>query len=221
MSDNSASIWSAVAASFSAISSFLIYFIHRRNLFESVRPELVLADWARKEEGEGKSRHDVITFKTIRNVGRGPAIHVIAKNEDGVPRYIFGCNFIPIIPPGEDALANGSIDIWWKNVQPNTQGRLFLGIDVKILCWDRRGNQHITRHTLTAVPMGQNQLAMEGDLAKGLMSGVRLTSTRSAWLVKLQARTTRMYAKIKTRVASIWVKLRASWNSYWNKEKTQ
>jgi len=51
--------------------------IQRRNLLESVRPELVLTGWGKREEGSGDSWHEVLTFNTIRNIGRGAAIHVI------------------------------------------------------------------------------------------------------------------------------------------------
>jgi len=65
-------IWSAVAASFAALSAFLTMRIHRRNFIESVRPELVLEDWTRTEQ-----RSDTITFRRIRNVGRGPAFRIM------------------------------------------------------------------------------------------------------------------------------------------------
>ena len=68
-------IWSAVAASFAALSAVLMVFIQHRNLVESARPELVLAGWSRKV-GQGEGAHDVIAFQTIRNVGRGPALHL-------------------------------------------------------------------------------------------------------------------------------------------------
>ena len=72
-----AAIWAAIAATFSAISSLLIVLIQRRNLLESVKPELVLTGWERTPRGQGGSAQEVISFKTIRNVGRGPALHVI------------------------------------------------------------------------------------------------------------------------------------------------
>jgi len=71
MFDITAATWSAIAASFSALSSFLIMLIHRRNLLESVRPELILDDWSRLAEGEGDTTHDVLVFTAVRNVGRG------------------------------------------------------------------------------------------------------------------------------------------------------
>ena len=65
-----AAIWSAIAASFSALSSILIMLIQRRNLQETVRPEIVLEEWSRHSEGEGDGAYEVIVFQKIRNVDR-------------------------------------------------------------------------------------------------------------------------------------------------------
>ena len=77
MPNNSAAIWSAVAASFAALSSFLMMLIQRRNLMESVRPEMVLTGWSRREEGQGDAAHEVIAIQMIKNVGRGPALNIM------------------------------------------------------------------------------------------------------------------------------------------------
>jgi hypothetical protein len=67
--------WAAIAAGFSAFSSFLIMRIQRNNLIESVRPELVLIGWSRKPPG-GPGAHDTVSFMAIKNVGRGTAFNI-------------------------------------------------------------------------------------------------------------------------------------------------
>jgi hypothetical protein len=63
MPTNYTAICSAIAASCSALSAFLVMTIQRRNLMESVRPELIPLEWARSEEGEGERMHDVVAFR--------------------------------------------------------------------------------------------------------------------------------------------------------------
>jgi hypothetical protein len=45
-----AAFWSAIAASFAALFSFITMMIQRRNLLESVRPDLILIGWDRRRE---------------------------------------------------------------------------------------------------------------------------------------------------------------------------
>jgi hypothetical protein len=66
---SSTAIWSAVAASFAALAAFLSFLTQRRNLLESVRPEIVLDGWTRISPG--------LRFTSIRNVGRGSALHIV------------------------------------------------------------------------------------------------------------------------------------------------
>jgi len=71
-----AALWSAVAASFSALAAVVAMLIQRRNLLEAVRPEFVLVGWGRLPRGDGDAAHKVITIQSIKNVGRGAALHV-------------------------------------------------------------------------------------------------------------------------------------------------
>ena len=79
-------IWSAIAATFSAIAAILILKIQRQNLLESVRPELVIGGWVRHERRSENPDYEKISFETIKNVGRGPALHVtlasVTVNDD-------------------------------------------------------------------------------------------------------------------------------------------
>lgn len=106
-SATAAAIWSAVAASFAALASLLIMLIQRRSLLESVRPELVLTGWGRAARGEGNGTHEVITFETIKNVGRGAALHISfgsMQELDGKPTAILSSTRLPILAPKTKAV---------------------------------------------------------------------------------------------------------------------
>ena len=72
----SAAIWAAVAATFSAIATVLLWRTEQRSFRHSARPELVLAGWERGYDPKGPSTPDRIAFSAIANIGRGPALHV-------------------------------------------------------------------------------------------------------------------------------------------------
>jgi hypothetical protein len=186
-----AATWSAVAASFAAISSLMIMLIQRRNLLESVRPELVLTGWDRESRGQGDSARDVITVKTIKNVGRGPALHVhmsCFNNAEGRPTAMGSTVHDPIIAAGESRDLNGAINLWWKNVNLDTDANKYQGIDVKVFCWDTRGIRHEVRYGLLAI---KNVLPQDvGDpsaVAPGVMLGTRTTLSRPVWWLKVQS----------------------------------
>jgi hypothetical protein len=77
MLSSAAAIWSAIAASFAAFSSFLVMRIQRRTLLESIHPELVLNGWTRRAEGQGDVADEVIAFRTLSNMGRGAAFQIM------------------------------------------------------------------------------------------------------------------------------------------------
>ncbi len=74
-------VWSAVAASLSAVSAFLMWRIQRCNFFEASRPELVLTGWRRQPNFEGGSSDETIFFDTVRNIGQGAAVGVSIKGD--------------------------------------------------------------------------------------------------------------------------------------------
>ncbi len=194
MASSAAAIWSAIAASFAALSSFLILLILRRNLLESVRPELVLTDWNRRVEGEGNAAHDLISFQTIRNVGRGTALHIhlsAAHISENRPIAILSTVRLSILPADEASKINGEIAVWWKNVNPDAQGHKHLPITVVIFCWDSRGMRHETRYSLFASEPSKN-VVMTDLIAPGVMLTSRTTITRAVWLLKLLTRAGRL-----------------------------
>jgi hypothetical protein len=69
-------VCSMSAAACSAYCSYRISKTQKSNLTYSIRPELVLTDWQRRDEGSGDDLRSIITFGKISNIGRGPAITI-------------------------------------------------------------------------------------------------------------------------------------------------
>ena len=196
MASSAAAIWSAVAATFAAISSLLIFWTQRRNLLESVRPELVLTDWNRRVEGEGDAADDRISFQTIRNVGRGAALHIYihlsaSHMNENRPTAILPSLRLSILPADEASEVNGEIIVWWKNVKPSAQPHKYLSITVVIFCWDSGGMRHETRYRLFALESWKNAVLAD-TIAPGVMLGSRESTTRAVWLLKLLTRAGRL-----------------------------
>lgn len=187
ISDSTAALWSAVAASFAALSSFLIMLIQRRNLLESVRPELVLTQWSRGSDGQGDSAHEYVEFKKIRNVGRGAALHTMVtahQDSNGRPvAYLAHMIRIPILAANEEFDANGRIVIGPKNIARGDKSWWHLAIRVTIFCWDSRGMRHETRYELFAVEQKPN-VGISEEIAPGIMLSRRVTIVRPGWLLK-------------------------------------
>lgn len=193
-----AAFWSAVAAIFAAISSFLTMLIHRRNLLESVRPELVLTDWSRSARGNTDTAHDVISFRSIRNIGRGAAVNIIMPgtlSDADLPRASLSSRRIPILAVNETAEISGEIICWWKNV-PGRGGHSVVGIAVELLCWDARGMRHQTRYQLAVFDLSENPQLCE-ELVPGVMLLSRTTTTRAVWWLKLSARIEKVPARAR------------------------
>lgn len=182
-----AAIWSAVAASLSALSAFLVMRIQRRNLLESVRPEIVLTGWGRQTKGAGDSAHDVITVQILRNVGRGPALSVVVNAtgtfRENRPTYGMSTVYLPIVAPNETVDINSEIGVWWKNVAAVEGDDRYVGLRVRIHCWDSRGMRHETRYTAVA-SQRTHHVVMANAVAPGLMLSTRVTVTRSVRLLK-------------------------------------
>jgi hypothetical protein len=192
MPNTAPAIWSAVAASFAALSSFLIMLIQRRNLLESARPELVLVGWNRKTISSGDSAFDVISVQSIRNVGRGPALNVVVnaspKNcHTDRPTASLSTRNLPILAANESEEINGEIFLWWENVDADAHGRKHLGVGIDIICWDSRGMRHQTFYGLFAHKHPENVYAPDAA-APGVIVGARTTKTTPVWWLKVLGR---------------------------------
>jgi hypothetical protein len=238
MFDNPAAVWSAVAATFAALSSFLIMLTQRRNLLESVRPELVLTDWGRREAGSNDTRYEEVIFGTIRNVGRGAAIHVLfLADEHGLvdkdwvtptnpPTDGPFCGRIAVLAPNETIKIDGRVSLWWKNVketQPLAQvfdpGRQ-IWFTIVLCCWDTRGLRHETHYTLYVqerTPWGRMGFCGDDEVAPGVVWAFRKTSARAGWLLKWQHRVVGWSIKMRDRTIALWIQLKALCNKLWDK----
>jgi len=182
-----AAFWSAIAATCAAVSSFLIFLVQRRNLLESVRPEIVLIGWSRYKRGNGDAAHEVIAFQTIKNVGRGPALGVYI-NLKGFgperPTAVLSTKRLPILAAGESEESAGEIILWWKNVKENPQGK-YLPLNIQIYCWDSRNMRHETLYHMLAIELGDRS-AIADEIAPGVGLSLRKTVTRAVWSLKFQ-----------------------------------
>src|SRR5262245_50736519 len=120
-----AAFWSAIAATFSAISAFVVMMIQRRALLEAARPELVVDGWGREYRGEGEDTYEVITIKKIWNVGKGAALHVSFQMLDQTdePVALIPSVHIPIIGADERLeIGDNPIRLWWENAPRDKNG---------------------------------------------------------------------------------------------------
>ena len=192
MPTNYTAVWSAVAASFSALSAFLVMLIQRRNLMESVRPELILLDWTREKSGGTASIHEIITFRKIRNVGRGAAFNVSITEtqtlkEGDTPNVIIPGFRTAVIAPNESLDVAVMVGVAWKNIKSKgsvpTHKSTF--INIKISFTDARDVRHFTEYTAFAAspPEAMGGLT-DGDLAPGLTWLSRHTIRKPIWRLK-------------------------------------
>jgi hypothetical protein len=177
----SAAMWSAIAASAAAISSLLTYFVHRRNMLDAARPELLLDDWALEPTERGSA---YVTFGSIRNVGKGAALHTMVTGPapGDRPGALVGLENVAIIPPGEAVATNGRVVLFWKNVAPSPSGRL-LPITIKVFSWDARSIRHETEYRLVAMDP-PDSIAGAMQLAPGLHLLHRTSKPTPVWKLK-------------------------------------
>jgi hypothetical protein len=205
MADSGPAVWSAVAASFAALSSFLIMLVQRRNLLESVRPELILTGWDRCSEGQADVAYEVIRFQTIKNVGRGAAFHIhLTALEEVANRPTAGLSTIrlPILGANEATDLDGRIVVFWKNVEPDDRGLKHLPITIPIFCLDSRGVRYETKYSLLAVPLSPAQ-GVTDAIAPGVMLGSRKTAARSVCLLRLKTNLRRVPLRFLRKVSQI------------------
>ena len=183
----SAAVWAALAATFSAISSLLIYRIQRDNLRESVRPELVLSGWSRSTVTQsGDLVSDRIIIGYISNVGRGVALDVeIYITDDTNPSiFVMGRIPIPLLAKDDQKSIGGYISIFWDNVPDSEEGEVkFLDLKVRIVCSDTRNWRYETQYHLT-VPECSQYVIMPHTVAENVSQWRRVVTFRPEWQIK-------------------------------------
>lgn len=192
MATDTASIWSAVAASFSAMSAITIALIHRLNRIDSSRPEILLDGWSRVERSQGEKKYDVLKVNKIRNTGKGSALHVSvnsAKFSGENPVVIMSTVNISIIPSGNEVDINSELSPYWKSIKPDDAGHKNFHLKIRVLCWCTSGYRHETIYQLSISEVNTNVFIQEGsELASGVMLLSRHTTVHSVWKLKLYSK---------------------------------
>lgn len=168
-------VWSAIAASFAALSSLFLMLIHRRNLLESVRPELVIVGWRRETLHAEGEKQDTITVEQLRNVGRGISLRTViyAHHFEDSGRVTTGfANLFHVIAPGESVSVEQNIWLMWKN--SDEQSTAHLPITIEIISMDVRNVRHCTIYKLLAIQPPCDHVM---NVAPGLSISDRSTSS--------------------------------------------
>ncbi len=184
------SIWAAIAASFAALSSFLVMLAQRRSLLESAKPELVLFEWERKNRGQGESLHEVIIFKKIKNVGKGIALNCYFMGEfekDRKPISTVSTFRHSVIASNDLVEINGEIIIWWKNVENKSTLGKYIIAPISILSWDTIGYRHLTKYRLF-IYENQAMIMSPKQIAPGIEISSRTTKSQSVRFLKIKGR---------------------------------
>jgi hypothetical protein len=163
----SAATWSPIAAFFSATASIAMVFIHRRNLLEAARPELIVDGWTRTDT-------DHLAVAVLRNVGKGTAfdVHVYvlpAGTRQTALMLNMDCRFV-ILPAGETREMNAEIAFAWSDV-PIFHGIKHIAFDLAMSCQDARGMYHHTKYRLSVL-----ELKPGVGIVPSITSNVALTS---------------------------------------------
>jgi heme exporter protein D len=179
-----AAVWSAVAATFAAFAALMSMLIHRRNLLESVRPDLVVSEWARKRTGA----LDTVEWKAIRNVGRGAASRVVSGASEGrrsAPPPFFIGNVIQLLAPNDSVQTSFNFLVDWKKVPESTKPRI-IPVTVWIFYSDSRAIRHETRYSLLVLE-DLNAMVLD-SVAPGVMLADRRTTSLPMWRRRLGGR---------------------------------
>jgi hypothetical protein len=153
--------------------------IHRRNLLENARPEIVLSGWKHDNSSEK------LSFDVIENVGRGAAFHLNATaasrgSKGDRPQLRMKWLDIPILPSGRTANVRGEISLLWQNITSNPREYMLIDLNVVVICWDAQGRRHATRYSMAAYRLRPGEsIAEDRMIAPSVMLTSRSTTSRS------------------------------------------
>ena len=175
-------IWSALAASCSALAALVLLFLHLRNARDSVRPDLVLAEPMlnppEKEDGMW-----FLIFEGLRNCGRGPALNIFAYAHKslGCEALIFddggygpGIGAFSFVAPGDKC--DRRFRIWFK---PRWMGEGdsragFATAVIRFHAWDLHGRQHVVEYMYSVMGAGGRWKVQLGGRYPWVRSKLRL-----------------------------------------------
>ena len=195
MSDqgSTAALWSALAATCSAIAALLSWRSHVRTYRQSFRPEIVISEWSR--ETDSGASFDVVGFRTIRNSGRGNAHQIIinatSTADDDRPLHSMSTLQIPTLAPGESVNVQSRIKIWWKNVSIGSFGNKSLFISIKMHYWDSVDVAYVTEFRIYVVK-DTSRTSVSNEVARGVGLSMRHTTSIPIWRVRARAALSRL-----------------------------
>jgi hypothetical protein len=192
MPTNYTAIWAAVAASFSALSAFLVMRIQKQNLMESVRPDLLPMEWVRPFKMFGAVT-EIIGFRKIRNVGRGTAFNIAISGkyqkmppDGGLPTVAVNYCSLLLVGVNEMADINGEVWIHWNQAE-TSQGIKAVMFTMTIDYTDVRDVLYHTEYRVVAFH-GETtpRSPAASNLAPGLSSNARHTTKKPMWRVNME-----------------------------------
>lgn len=183
--------WVNLIPTIAALVSFFLMMIHRRNMLETVRPELAVTGWRREQLGEREREQEDLVFERIKNVGRGAALQVhygMMQTSDDKPTVFLTTSRHPVIAANEELEVNDRISVYWKNIESDS-----VEIPLSIFCFDTRGARYETRYTLAIVRLNSNiGVALEIPGAPGVMIAFRKVIITPVWKKTLGAYLSRL-----------------------------
>jgi hypothetical protein len=177
--------WKIIIAALGWITSIVLFIIKLRtdqtNLLENLRPELILLDWTRFEEGG----HEVIAFRKIKNVGRGAAFNVEVGGRRNYPTVIICGVRLDAIGPNETIDVDGRMLVSWGNVKAPNEGEFYkhTEISIEITFTDIRDVPHSIDYDISACypAIKTPTIQTSSDLTIGLFRRKRTTTRKSGW----------------------------------------
>lgn len=185
-----AAFWSAIAATVSAVAALVALSVNRANLRQSVKPEIQLLEWSRSIVERGESAIDTIRIGTLKNVGRGVAMHVIVNVErnmrrNHIPLALMSTTMLPLLAAGESHKAEIEIMLIWENVKESKAGK-WIGPRISVLCADTINRRHQTTFDLFVIDKSRGNSVVSHSIAPGVMLTTRTSSSRSVRGLQLQ-----------------------------------
>ena len=201
MASEVASLWSAVAATFSAVAALTMMFIHRRNMIDAASPEIVIDGWCREIKQVGDTKKDVLTFKKISNVGKGSAFHVSVNATDfESERPLTACSTksISIIPPGKEVGVNGEILLFWKNCDKSHR---MLPIKITINCWSSKNYRYDIVYHLMAMELHQfASVANANEIVPHIWLTTRSSKEYPVWQLKVKEYFSKYRVRLRNKI---------------------
>lgn len=203
MASDTAAIWSAIAATFSAITAWIVMRLQRKSLLDNSKPEIVIEGWKRFTKQHAGNKYDVLSFEKISNAGKGSALRVyINTNEeemiqDEAPSTSMSTVQIPIIPAGKSVDIKSEINLFWQNAKFFGEKNKYIPVSIKIYSWCVNQYRHETNYSLMVFDINNPPVFGGDQLAQGVNMGSRRTISQPVWKLKTLAYFAKMYKKIK------------------------